>query len=89
MDIYKIMIIVGAILWVLFTIIYVKKYNEGVKARKWWGMGAYFGLALFTGGLLETFHHLIESTSTMWVMVVVVVFTYVMAKFYILDNIRF
>ena len=83
------MIIVGGIIWVIFTIIYAIKYKEGPRARKWYGMAAYAGLALFAGGLLETFHEKIQSASTMWIMFAVVIFIYLMAKVYILNNIEY
>ena len=88
MNIYMIMVIAGGIIWAIFTVIYAIKYKEGARARKWYGMAAYFGLALFTGGLLETFHDKLEGPSTMWIMLVVVIFIYLMAKVYILNNIE-
>lgn len=83
------MAVTGSIIWAVFSVIYAKKYKQGIKARKWYGIGAYFGLALFTGGILETFHDKLQGPSTMWIMLAVVVFCYIMAKIYLLNNIDY
>ena len=83
------MAISGLIIWVFFTVIYIMKYKQGIKARKWYGIGAYFGLALFTGGTLETFHDKLQDKSSMWIILGVVVVCYALAKFYLLDNISY
>ena len=83
------MAVVGGIIWGGLSVIYAMKYKQGVKARKWYGIGAYFGLALFTGGILETFHDKLQGPSTMWIMLAVVVFCYLMAKIYLLNNIKY
>jgi hypothetical protein len=49
---YKIMAVAGAILWVSMTVVYIKVYKRGKKARKWYGAAAYAGLALFAGGMM-------------------------------------
>ena len=83
------MAVIGAIIWVVFTVIYAKKYKEGPRARKWYGMGAYFGLALLTGGLMETFHDKLQGKSSMWIILAVVIVVYALAKVYILNNIEY
>ena len=89
MNGYAIMAIAGAVVWVVFTIIYAKKFNEGIRARKWYGLTAYLGLTALTGGLLEIFQEKLQSVSTMWVMIVIVVFIYLMGKIYIFNNIDY
>lgn len=89
MSIYLIMAISGAIIWAVFTVIYAMKYKEGARARKWYGMAAYMGLALLTGGLMETFHDKIQGKSSLWIIIVIVVLTYLLAKIYIFDNIEY
>ena len=89
MDLYKLMAISGLIIWVVFTVIYAMKYKEGARARKWYGMAAYFGLALLTGGLMETFHDKLQGKSSMWIILAVVIVVYALAKVYILNNIEY
>ena len=89
MDLYKLMAISGILIWVVFTVIYVMKYKEGPKARKWYGMAAYFGLALMAGGLMETFHDKLQGKSSMWIILAVVIVIYALAKVYILNNITY
>jgi RsiW-degrading membrane proteinase PrsW (M82 family) len=83
------MVIAGGIIWAIFTVIYAMKYKQGARARKWYGMAAYFGLALLAGGLLETFHDKLQGKSSMWIILAVVIVIYALAKVYILNNITY
>ena len=83
------MAVSGGIIWAVFTVIYAKKYKEGARARKWYGMAAYLGLALLTGGLMETFHDKLQGRSSMWIILAVVLVIYALAKVYILNNITY
>jgi drug/metabolite transporter (DMT)-like permease len=88
MSIYMLMAIVGGIAWIVLTVIYVKKFDQGIPARKWYGAGAYAGLALFLGGLLEIFRDRVESISPFYVAVAVVIVIFSTARFYIFINVE-
>jgi hypothetical protein len=82
------MAVVGAILWISMTVIYIKVYKRGKKARKWYGAAAYAGLALFAGGMMELYKAYLQNVSSFWIIGGIVVFLYLTGQFYIMENIE-
>jgi len=88
MNGYAIMAIAGGIVWAVMTVVYIMKFKQGIRARKWFGVIAYMGLACLIGGGLEYFKPLMEKVSPIWVMIPLIIFIYLTAKVYILNNIE-
>jgi hypothetical protein len=86
---YTIMAIAGAVIWIPMTVVYALKFKQGIKARKWFGVIAYFGLALLIGGLMEKYKALFENISPVWVFGVLILVIYLTAKIYIFNNIEY
>lgn len=88
MNGYAIMAIAGGIVWALFTVIYALKFKQGIRARKWYGVIAYCGLAGLLGGLLQLYKPVLDTYSPILVFGILCVVIYLTAKIYVLNNIE-
>jgi hypothetical protein len=85
---YEIMAIVGGIIWAVFTAIYALRFKKGIRARKWYGVIAYTGLAFLLGGVLQIFKPELDKHSPILVFGILAVFIYLTAKVYIFNNVE-
>ncbi len=88
MNAYGLMAVIGGSIWVVMTVVYAMKYKEGIRARKWFGVIAYLGLAMLIGGLLEYYKELVEKVSPFWVFGGLVIFIYLTSKVYVFNNVE-